>query len=206
MSTSASIFFFHKPSKRLKARRTRITPNPKGGLHRTHAQKPASPGQESGNHRSLFRHYGNRENPSYKVQAYGEQQATQLPLSHLFFFLQNSHWFKQQQVIVRSPNSKFSRKRYTKIKSYIEKRVHSKIGACIRPVTILTLSDLTGQGETRILKSMCALFFLLWHFKCSFPRQGKVKNYYNRVWRRALVSLSIHFYRFQISRPLFLHK
>ena len=75
-----------KPSKRLKARRTRIAPNPKGGLHRTHAQKPASPGQESGNHRSLFRHYGNIENTSYKVQAYGEQQATQLPLSHLFFF------------------------------------------------------------------------------------------------------------------------
>ena len=31
----------------------------------------------------------------------------------------------------------------TKFKSYIEKRVHKKIGACIRPVTILSLSDLT---------------------------------------------------------------
>lgn len=58
---------FHKPSKRLKARRTRITQNPKGGLHRTHAQKPISPGQESGKHTSLFRHYGNRENTSYKL-------------------------------------------------------------------------------------------------------------------------------------------
>ena len=34
----------------------------------------------------------------------------------------------------------------TKVNSYIEKRVHTKIGACIRPVTILTLSDLTSKG------------------------------------------------------------
>ena len=46
----------------------------------------------------------------------------------------------------------------TKFNSYIEKRVQTKIGAFIQPVTILMLSDLTIQRIEHFVQSMKLYF------------------------------------------------